>query len=232
MQIRNFINEYRSSIFAAIITPLVTVALIIISATVWSFILNDFDKSAALDQEITELQAELERKEASIVELQNELNKFIHPIEYDVTPAPLYDLPLSDELQQYTYDTCRYYEIEEHYEVVLAVMWRESTYRQDLVSDTDDHGIMQINKCNHEDLYELLDIVDIMEPRDNIECGVYILSTLIRQYDGNLHKALMTYNMGPRGAAEQWERGNYTSYYSRDVLEKAEQIMNDNYRTN
>lgn len=149
--------------------------------------------------------------------------------EYHSVPAPLYSsLPISEEIQQYTYDTCVVYGIEDHYELVLAIMWRESNFDADAISSTDDYGIMQINQCNHEHLKSTLDFVDIMDVHNNIEAGIYILSGLFEKYKDE-SKVLMAYNMGPGGAAEQWSRGNYSSSYSRDVLSKSELIINNKY---
>lgn len=40
------------------------------------------------------------------------------------------------------------------------------------------------------------------------------------------HKALMAYNYGEAGARSHWNRGTYTSSYSREVAGKQEQILN------
>lgn len=138
---------------------------------------------------------------------------------YSRGTAPLYDLALDSELQQFTYDICMYYEIEDHYETVLAIMWKESNFVADAISESDDYGLMQINKCNHEYLQETLGIVDILDEKSNIAAGVYIFSDLIKKYE-DLDKALMAYNMGERGAAELWSMGNYTSSYAMDVQSK------------
>ena len=62
-----------------------------------------------------------------------------------------YDIPLSNELQEYTEDVCREYNIDE--KLVFAIIGRESAYQPDVISDTNDYGLMQINICNH--TYEL-----------------------------------------------------------------------------
>jgi len=82
------------------------------------------------------------------------------PPEYQAIPEPeeqesgyvLYDVPLSEELQHYTQDLCKQYNVS--FPLVLAIMTKESTFRPDVVSGTDDYGIMQINSCNHEWLEE------------------------------------------------------------------------------
>lgn len=138
--------------------------------------------------------------------------------------APVYDIPLDAGLQKYTFDTCVEYGIEQHYELILAMMWQESNFSTDVVSSTNDYGIMQINSCNHKALKEKLNFVDIMEPENNIESGIYLISNLLKKYD-NRHKALMAYNMGEGGAKRLWRRGIYSSSYSRGIVDKANKIL-------
>lgn len=140
-----------------------------------------------------------------------------------ISAVPLYDIPLSDDLQEYTYYLCEQYGIVEHYEVVLGMMRTESNFNAGAVSSTGDYGIMQINACNHSWLKSELGIVDIMDARANIECGVYMISDLIHTYP-YVDQALMAYNMGPAGAASLWNDGIYTSSYSSKVLGNAELI--------
>lgn len=189
---------------------------------------KSYDESIAKIQQdfITSVQQLRDDYEAKLLE-QEEKPK--QEFKYRSVPAPMYSsLPISEEIQQYTYDTCVVYGIEDHYELVLAVMWRESNFNAEAISSTNDYGIMQINQCNHEHLKSTLDFVDIMDVHNNIEAGIYLLSGLFDTYEDE-SKVLMAYNMGPGGAAEQWSRGNYTSSYSRDVLSKAELISNNKY---
>lgn len=140
-----------------------------------------------------------------------------------IDATPLYDIPLSEELQEYTYSLCEQYDIVEHYEVVLGMMRTESNFNADVVSTTGDYGIMQINECNHTWLKNELGIVDIMDVRENIECGIYMVSDLFHNYS-TVDQALMAYNMGPAGAASLWREGIYSSSYSIKVLGSAELI--------
>jgi soluble lytic murein transglycosylase-like protein len=82
---------------------------------------------------------------------------------------------------------------------------------------THDSGLMQINSCNHEWLRDELGITDFYEPTQNIKAGVYILSLLTEKYD-NMHRVLMSYNMGEKRTRELWQDGIYSSRYSRKVL--------------
>lgn len=127
----------------------------------------------------------------------------------------IYDVPLSEELQEYTQDVCEEYGVS--YPLVLAIMKQESEFRADAISATGDYGIMQINDGNHEWLEGALGITDWLDPEQNILAGVYVLSQI--DYD-DPHQVLMSYNCGPSGAKSLWADGIYSTAYSRAVVEK------------
>lgn len=126
-----------------------------------------------------------------------------------------YDIPLSEELQEVTIDLCSKYDVDPI--IAFALMQKESTYQVNVISKTNDYGIMQINKINHEWLSEELGITDFLDPNQNIEAGLYMLGDYLEKYD--LHQALMSYNMGEKGARKAISRGNCSSKYSRDIEE-------------
>lgn len=220
-------NKFKQATYGLLITTTVASAALV-GQTLYAKELQDDIRilQADLDYKndrLIEADLELTKAYKRINELTRELDKFANPIKYDDAPVPLYDLPLSDELQEYTYYTCMYYGIEDYYELVLATMMHESNFDPDVISATNDYGLMQINICNHDDLKRKLDFVDIMDEKNNIECGVYMLSDFLLEYE-DPHKALMVYNMGPTNAREQWQRGNYSSVYSRAVHQKLELV--------
>lgn len=127
---------------------------------------------------------------------------------------------LSDELQEFTYYLCEAYYID--FNFAMAVMCTESSFNADIVSVTDDYGLMQINKCNHTELKEALGITDFTEPYQNIRAGLYILRRLFEKYDEPA-MVCMAYNMGEYGASVLWDNGVYETSYSKKVLAKAEE---------
>ena len=137
----------------------------------------------------------------------------------------LYDIQLSEELQHYTQDVCEEYGVS--YPLVIAIMKKESEFRSDAVSATNDYGIMQINGWNHEWLEGALGITDWLDPQQNILAGVYMLA----QFNGyeDVHQILMSYNCGPSGAKKLLAEGVYSTAYSRSVVEILEglEVMND-----
>ena len=189
---------------------------------------SDIDK---LNQQVTELTTRNQELSAALQQSNDKLRLFVDDTEVRAAEPTYYDIPLSKDLQLYTYDKCVEYGIPDHYELVLAMMWQESNYTVDLVSSTNDYGIMQINSCNHSWLVDLLGPTDFLDASDNINAGVYVISKLLIKY-GDEHKALMAYNMGEHGASLNWQAGNYTSKYSRGVVAKREAIEANNYNAN
>lgn len=176
----------------------------------------------ALEVELLEVKLENAR---SIIEIQEQVIADMDEELESLYAAPIYNVPLSKELQQYTYDMCNMYGIEDKYEVVLALMWRESNFDPDAVSSTEDYGLMQINAIH---LNETFDVVDVMDPKQNIDFGVKTLAGLYESYiDDNM--VLMAYNFGCCGAERHWDAGTYASNYSLDILDKVELIRTDQY---
>lgn len=227
-------NKFKQATYGLLITTTVASATLVAMANHVVELRDDIRilqadaeyRNKMYDAAMTDLETANKRLRAAdkqIEELNLELNKLVEPAQFDVNPAPLYNIPLSDDLQEYTYNTCRYYGIEDYYELVLATMAHESNFDPDVISSTNDYGLMQINACNHSYLKETLGFVDIMDEKNNIESGIYMLSDYLHEYE-DPHQALMVYNMGPSNAREQWQRGNYSSAYSRAVLQKLESV--------
>lgn len=130
------------------------------------------------------------------------------------------DCALPVELQEFTYYLCEAYYID--FNFAMALMYTESSFRADIVSGTNDYGLMQINAQNHAELSSALGITDFTEPYQNIRAGLYILRRLFEKYD---EPALvcMAYNMGEYGASTLWNNGVYETSYSIKVLAKADE---------
>lgn len=133
----------------------------------------------------------------------------------DTADVFLFDVPLSDSLQRYIYEICA----DENVPVtlVMAMIEHESGFDPEAVSPTDDYGLMQINAVNHEWLKEEYRCADMMNPYQNVFCGISIISSYIDKY-GELDKALMAYNMGNYGAQKAWKNGATSIAYSEEIL--------------
>lgn len=130
------------------------------------------------------------------------------------------DCELPCELQEYTYYICKAYYID--FNFVMALMFTESSFKADVISSTNDYGLMQINACNHKALEDKLGITDIMEPYQNIRAGLYILRGLFEKYD-DASRVCMAYSLGEYGASVLWDKGVYSTSYSNKILAKADE---------
>jgi soluble lytic murein transglycosylase-like protein len=149
-------------------------------------------------------------------------NNYIKGDAYEIVKLePIFlDIPLSEDLQLYTIKLSEEFNVP--YDLLFAIMFVESTFRPHVISGTNDYGLMQINRVNHGWLREQHGISNFLCAQQNILSGTIMISALIEQY-GDLHRALMAYNMGSAGARRRWNQGIYTSSYSERVIE----VMNN-----
>ena len=107
----------------------------------------------------------------------------------------------------------------------MGLIQTESTFNSDIVSSTNDYGLMQINTVNHGWLQEKLGIKDFLDPYQNTRSGIYILRNLFEKYEDPA-KVLMAYNLGETGAKKLWDKGIYETDYTRKVFNNIEQFKN------
>ena len=129
------------------------------------------------------------------------------------TQKPGGELSDFDELLAFMQDCCADYSVP--YALALAVAEVETDFDPYAVSSTGDHGLMQINRINHEWLTEVG--LDPLTQKGNIEAGIYILADNLEAY-GSVERALMAYNCGDAGAQRLWDAGTYETEYSRKVM--------------
>ena len=120
---------------------------------------------------------------------------------------------LAYDLQETMQDCCERYGVP--YALALAIAEVETHFDPDAVSPTNDYGLMQINKCNHEWLQSLG--MDPLTHTGNIEAGLYMIGNYLNKY-GDTEMALMAYNNGPSGARKLWDAGTYQTDYTRKVM--------------
>lgn len=129
----------------------------------------------------------------------------------------LYDVPLSEHLQRYIYEICADKNVP--VTLVMAMIDYESQFNAEAISPTEDYGLMQINSVNHDWLEAEHRCADMLNPYQNVYCGITIISSYLEKYEGDYGKALMAYNMGDYGARKAWNDGITSTKYSTSVLE-------------
>ena len=145
--------------------------------------------------------------------------------ELQPTNVEHYSLPISNELQDYIFELCS--EEEVPVSLVLSMISTETQFEPTAISSTGDCGLMQINECNHSWLEKKYDISDFLDPYQNVYCGIKIIGQLLAKYE-DYHLALMAYNMGESGAKELWNKGIYSSSYSREIVANMKQFEEGN----
>lgn len=136
-------------------------------------------------------------------------------------PKPTLYVDLSDNLQKYASLLCEANRVP--FELVVAIMDVESGFNSDAISEGGDYGLMQVNKVNHRRLSETLGVTDFLDPKQNIKCGVHMLSELFTKYE-DVNKVLMAYNLGEYGAKKKWAQGVGKTNYSEKVVKRMEEL--------
>lgn len=133
---------------------------------------------------------------------------------------------LSDELQEFIQDLCR--ERQLSYPLVLALIERETGYRNVDPNECGSTGYMQIIPRWHEDRMAKFGVTYLLEPEDNITVGIDYLTELFEKYH-EINLVLMAYNMGESGAKKLWENGIYSSDYADYIMEREAEISIEIY---
>jgi hypothetical protein len=133
----------------------------------------------------------------------------------------LLDVPISEDLQKFIFYLSKGYEID--FTFVMALIQQESSFRVNVISESKDYGLMQINEINHALITETLGVADFLEPYNNIRSGMFILRKLFEKYK-TPEKVLMAYNLGESGAVRLWEKGIFEINYSKSVFQYQQQF--------
>ena len=127
-----------------------------------------------------------------------------------------YDVPLSDDLQDYILEVCEGYGV--NHLVVLAMIKKESAFNSASVGDNgNSFGLMQIQPRWHQQRMNELGVTDLLDPYQNILVGVDYLADMLA-YEKGLEWALMAYNGGPTYANRKLAAGEVNKY-TKSVLE-------------
>lgn len=144
------------------------------------------------------------------------------------SPEWLRDIPLSEDLQEFLYEQTQLYDLD--YDIVLGLIYTESTFRTDIISRTNDYGLMQINKSNQKWANELAGRkLNLLDAKDNIVAGTLILNYYRNSWLGQVPEeklwqyALNSYNMGIGGYKKA---GCPSRSYDRKIIAKAYEIKN------
>ncbi len=111
------------------------------------------------------------------------------------------DIPLELEVQEALYEACS--ETGLRYELMLALIRKETDYRNLMGDGGESYGYCQVQPRWHRERMERLGVTDLMDPAGNFRVACDYLAELLDQYD--LPQALTAYNSGKPGESEYAE---------------------------
>lgn len=132
-------------------------------------------------------------------------------------------VPLDSDVQEFIYHLSKGYNMD--FTFVMAIIQQESGYQPDAVSNTDDYGLMQINKVNHGYITDEIGVTNYLDPYENVRAGMFILRKLFEKYE-TPEKVLMAYNLGESGAKALWDKGVFETNYSKSVQRIQSELNN------
>jgi len=129
-----------------------------------------------------------------------------------------YNIKLPVDQQQYAYSMCQKYGVQ--YELLLAVMYKETGFNPNSIGGGNSYGLCQIHISNLSNLSSRLGIANLLDPYDNIKAGAYMLSLYMnsgRKSSSDAATAevyaLNSYNMG--------EGSYYSNCYSKGIVNRS-----------
>lgn len=179
-------------------TILTIVAVAAISVLIWAKPLD------AGEVEIIALNWQEQPQEAPNTFMAN----YIQPSEKERQFEPLSELPLDPEMQIYMYELCE--ENNLSFAFAAMVMESETNFNPAAVGDDGESvGYFQINRINWERMATEYGL-DVHDPKDNIKCGVVMLTELFEKYE-DPYMVLLAYKCGEHRGRELYEQGIYTT---------------------
>ena len=132
-----------------------------------------------------------------------------------------FDVPLDEDLQRYIFEVCDEYEIDPT--IIIAMIFKESTYRDWLIGDSgNSFGLMQIQERWHRERMRDLGVTDLLDPYQNVTVGIDYFTELYNYHQG-LEWTLMAYNGGVSYANRMAGQGR-VSDYALSVLNKSDEL--------
>lgn len=157
-----------------------------------------------------EAQAEIKLPEAELVDITEQ--------------APLYDVPLSANLQEHIKGLCEDYGVD--MPLVVAIIGQESNYNAQAIGDGGNSiGLMQIQPRWHQARMDKLGATDLLDPYQNTLVGVDLLAELISENKGT-EWAVTAYNAGV-GTADYNNAIGTRTEYTESVMMLREMIESD-----
>lgn len=136
------------------------------------------------------------------------------------------DIPLSKDVQQYIWELSE--ENDLSYELILAIAKVESNYDSEVISSTNDAGLMQLNRNSTmtwlSDQIELEEEFNWKNPKHNVTAAVWYLTYLRNEFrdmgfseEDVFNLTIISYNRGKAGGLKYVRNHGYNNSYLETV---------------
>lgn len=193
------------------------------------------------ESEISKVELKTDIKTAAqnkVIEVGTKLNTVVSRSATLVIPAvdsgfKSYNINLPVDQQKYAYTMSQKYGVE--YELLLAIMYKESGFNPNSIGGGNSYGLCQIHISNLGNLQSRLGITNLLDPYDNIKAGAYMLSIYMNSAKSITSDeatievyALNAYNMGEGNYyATCYSNGIVNRSYSNSVINIKNAIINN-----
>lgn len=132
------------------------------------------------------------------------------------------------KVQKYIWETCKEYGVD--YSLIIAMIEVESGYQDNVVSNCNAVGYMQIMEVWHKDRMKRLGATNLYNPYHNVKVGIDLMAELMKKHQASV--ALSIYNRGfhnkkGTGALDLAKKGIYQTEYSKKVIKRADEIRKE-----
>lgn len=207
-------SELRKTALMAVAFLIAWVMLGAMAIKVWAE--HPAEQHVSGSEYITSDQADIHIRET------DEVEEVIEEVAQADPEKVYFDVPLSEELQDFIAIECEVHHIDPA--VVVAMIDRESDFQADAIGDSGEaFGLLQVQPRWHQERMDKLGVTDLLDPQQNVAVAVDYLAELIDR-DNGLEWALMAYNAGATGASK-----GFGSDYAAEVLENSENLKGIDY---
>lgn len=190
------------------------------------------EKITIIEKENNNLYQELKNTNQKVREYKNKIDE-LEQENAELSKYRFYDIPLTYEQQKFVADISEEFGLS--FELIISMMKIESNYQTDLISETNDYGIMQLNHNNHEFFAQLagLENYDVFDFYDSVTMGVnylaylrdYWISQGITSQEELYFHVINSYNQGCMGYTLYKERtGLLTRSYDQKITAYKSQL--------
>ena len=141
-----------------------------------------------------------------------------------------YDIPLSRDMQKFIQDECNKYDLS--VSLVYGIIQAESSFKKGLVSSTNDHGYMQVNRktFNWINKSYFNNKLNIKNEKHIIKVGTFYLNYLKTNFNKNMsdedvfRTVIICYNRGLSGGQSYIKKHGYNNSYLNKVIKYKQEI--------